>query len=73
MQAPRAWFAALSQALTDLGFIASKCDSSLFMRYRGSEILYVLAYLDDLIITGSSTTAILDVIKRLNCCFPNFL
>ncbi|KAL5794006.1 hypothetical protein ACOSP7_002600 [Xanthoceras sorbifolium] len=39
-QAPRAWFDTFKNLLVQLGFIASKADSVLFMRFHGS-ILYM--------------------------------
>ena len=53
-QAPRAWFSHLSNRLLALGFHSSKLDSSLFI-YRTSIVtIYVLIYVDDIIITSSS-------------------
>lgn len=57
-QAPRAWFSRLSSKLIDLGFVASKSDTSLFICKPASFIMYVLIYVDDIIITGSDSTAI---------------
>ena len=49
-QSPRAWYARLLQ----LGFVASKADTSLFFfRYRDVQI-YMLVYVDDIVIAGSS-------------------
>jgi len=66
-QAPRAWYSRLSSKLIDLGFVASKSDSSLFIyRKRGIEI-YMLIYVDDIILTSSSEDAVkvlLQVLKK---------
>ncbi|GKE73455.1 tocopherol cyclase, partial [Tanacetum coccineum] len=50
-QAPRAWFERLSKALFDLGFKGSKTDPSLFIYSRGDTLLYILVYVDDIIVT----------------------
>ncbi|XP_020263400.1 uncharacterized protein LOC109839383 [Asparagus officinalis] len=48
---PRAWFHRLSQALVANGFTASKTDSSLFFYSNGEAQLFVLVYVDDIIMT----------------------
>ncbi|GJZ80104.1 retrovirus-related pol polyprotein from transposon TNT 1-94 [Tanacetum coccineum] len=50
-QAPRAWFERLSKALFDLGFKGSNMDPSLFIYSRGDTLLYILVYVDDIIVT----------------------
>ena len=55
-QAPRAWFSKLSIALHQFGFKAAKSDVSLFIRVTPTSIIYILVYVDDIIITGNSTT-----------------
>lgn len=41
-QAPRAWFARLSKKLVDLGFSASKADTSLFFLHKGDVAILIL-------------------------------
>lgn len=57
-QAPRNWFAKLSTALKDIGFKQSYADYSLFSYSKGEVALHVLVYVDDIIITGSSSLEI---------------
>jgi hypothetical protein len=57
-QAPRAWFSRLSTRLIALGFHGSKSDTSLFICHTSSFTMYVLIYVDDIIITSSSSDAI---------------
>jgi hypothetical protein len=54
-QAPRAWFSRLSSRLIALGFHGSKSDTSLFICRTPIFTIYVLIYVDDIIITSSST------------------
>jgi hypothetical protein len=49
-QAPRAWFARLSGKLIELGFIGSKADSSLFLYHTAAVTMFLLIYVDDIII-----------------------
>jgi hypothetical protein len=39
-QAPRTWFHRFTTFLFSLGFVASKCDSSLFIFHRDSHVAY---------------------------------
>jgi histone deacetylase 1/2 len=57
-QAPRAWFSRLSNKLYSLGFVPSKADTSLFLFNKSGIIIYVLIYVDDIIVTSSSDKAI---------------
>ncbi|GJR38446.1 ribonuclease H-like domain-containing protein [Tanacetum coccineum] len=54
-QAPRAWFQRFTSFITRVGFQHSKTDASLFVFHRGSDIAYLLLYVDDIILTASST------------------
>lgn len=53
-QAPRAWYNELRQFLTSVGFIASLGDTSLFILRSGRHIVYILIYVDDIVVTGNS-------------------
>jgi hypothetical protein len=54
-QAPRAWYIRFAIYLTTLGFIEAKSDISLFIFHRGLDTVYLLLYVDDIILTASST------------------
>lgn len=69
-QAPRAWYHRLSSRLLELGFIGSKSDSSLFILETSAVTIFALVYVDDIIFTGSSSTAIMSLIKMLSVDFP---
>jgi hypothetical protein len=55
-QAPRAWFTRFATYVTRLGFKATRSDSSLFVLRRGSDVAYLLLYVDDMVITASSSS-----------------
>ena len=48
-QAPRAWYSRLSTKLINLGFKASKSDTSLFIYQEGAVSIYMLIYVDDIV------------------------
>ena len=68
-QAPRAWFHRLTQALLELGFTSSLMDTSLFMLHLGNLNIFVLIYIDDIIITSSHLSGINDLISSLQAEF----
>ncbi|XP_071717953.1 uncharacterized mitochondrial protein AtMg00810-like [Rutidosis leptorrhynchoides] len=66
-QAPRAWYQRFAEFVTKIGFVNSKCDNSLFIYRQGSEMAYLLLYVDDIILTTSSDilrTSIIDLLAR---------
>ncbi|KAJ9547665.1 hypothetical protein OSB04_020208 [Centaurea solstitialis] len=69
-QAPRAWYHHFAVYLSTLGFLSSKTDTSLFTYHRGSDTIYLLLYVDDIILTASSPTLISMVISKLSSKFP---
>ncbi|KAK3009830.1 hypothetical protein RJ639_013955 [Escallonia herrerae] len=66
---PRNWFAKLSTALRSYGFLQSHVDHTLFTYRKGDVFLYVLVYVDDLILAGNNSTACSSFKKYLNDCF----
>lgn len=64
-QAPRAWYSRLSMKLQELGFTSSKADTSLFFYNKGSCMIFVLVYVDDIIVASSSTEAIAALLRDL--------
>ncbi|GKA51233.1 ribonuclease H-like domain-containing protein, partial [Tanacetum coccineum] len=65
-QAPRAWFQRFAGYATRAGFYHSRCDSSLFILRKGSQVSYLLIYIDDIILTASSTTLLQQIIASLH-------
>lgn len=68
-QAPRVWYQELKKYLCDLGFVNSLADTSVFIRIHGTQVLYVLVYVDDIIVTGSSPSLINGFIDTLSSRF----
>jgi hypothetical protein len=55
-QDPRAWYNRFSTYLLTLGFVEAKADTSLFIFHRGVNMVYLLLYVDNIVLTASSTT-----------------
>ncbi|KAJ0608733.1 putative RNA-directed DNA polymerase [Helianthus annuus] len=65
-QAPRAWFQRLSTFLLANGFVCSQADTSLFIFKKGTALIYLLVYVDDIIITGSDSSLIATFVSHLH-------
>ncbi|XP_061989759.1 uncharacterized mitochondrial protein AtMg00810-like [Rosa rugosa] len=68
-QAPRAWNERFTSYLPQLGFKSSIVDPSLFIRDFGSTQVYLLLYVDDIILTGNSSSSIQHVKDALQSEF----
>ncbi|CAL5401450.1 unnamed protein product [Camellia sinensis] len=68
-QAPRAWFSTFSTFLLSQGFIASHCDSSLFIKKTASAITILLIYVDDILLTGSDVSYITSLLAQMHKVF----
>ncbi|GJR20593.1 ribonuclease H-like domain-containing protein [Tanacetum coccineum] len=68
-QAPRAWFQRFASFITRVGFQHSKTDTSLFVYHMGSDVAYLLLYVDDIILTASSTALLQRIITLLHSEF----
>nr|KYP58987.1 hypothetical protein KK1_014412 [Cajanus cajan] len=51
------------------GFVSNKCDPPLFIYCKNNVCLYVLIYVDDIIITGSSSSLITNLIQKLHVSY----
>jgi hypothetical protein len=64
-QAPCAWYNRFASFLLKLGFIEAKTDSSLFIYHSGADTVYLLLYVDDIVLTASSSTLLQWIISAL--------
>lgn len=62
--------AKLSSPLHGFGFTYSKVDSSLFIYRQNHSKLFVLVYVEDILITGCSTEAIDCLLQHLQSNLP---
>jgi hypothetical protein len=68
-QAPRAWFTRLSQALLDIGFSCSQLDPSLFTYHTAKVHIFLLVYVDDIILTRNHQPTIQCIVNKLQLNF----
>lgn len=54
-QTPRAWYNRFAMFLLSIGFTEAKSDTSLFVYRHGSDTVYLLLYVDDIVLTASSS------------------
>jgi len=68
-QAPRQWFAKLSAKLSDYGFVRSYVGYSLFNYRKGSTLVALLAYIDDIILADNDSHICKEFKVYLNLSF----
>lgn len=64
-QASRAWNLKLGAVLKSLGFIQSKADNCLYVLRTHSFCVLLLAYVDDMLLTGNNSAALETIISQL--------
>jgi hypothetical protein len=62
-QAPRIWTELLSKVLISLGFVQSPVDPSLFILRKDGEVLYLLDFVDDMLL-ASHSMVLIDWVKQ---------
>ncbi|KAJ1695606.1 hypothetical protein LUZ63_012304 [Rhynchospora breviuscula] len=65
-QAPRAWFFKLKNFLLSHQFKCAQSDNSLFIHQSSKTIIYILVYVDDILITGNNDNAITELMQSLH-------
>ncbi|CAI7902998.1 unnamed protein product [Closterium sp. NIES-53] len=68
-QAPRCWYARLVEALEAFGFKVSTCDESLFMTEGEEEKVFLIVYVDDILLFSPSLERIKEVQGKLKETF----
>ena len=69
-QAPRAWFQCFTSFLSEIGFIGSTVAPSMFICHSSSGTLVLLLYVDDIIVTRSSSSLLKALIEFYNESLP---
>jgi hypothetical protein len=59
-QAPRAWYSRFASYLASIGFVEAKSDTSIFIYRRDDDTVFLLLYVDDIVLTASTT----DLLQR---------
>ena len=68
-QAPRAWYTRLNDFFLFISFRAYKVDTSLFILSDGTNIFYLLVYVDDILLTGNNYNMLHHLIQLLSSKF----
>jgi len=68
-QAPRAWYQRFTNYVATLGFSHSISDHSLFIYHHGNDTIYILFYVDDIILTASSDALRNTIMSKLSVEF----
>jgi hypothetical protein len=68
-QSGRNWYKLLRKELTRLGFSVAFYDGYIFFLKRGSSIIILVLYVDDLLLTGNDQPAIDELLELLNTKF----
>ncbi len=63
--APRALHTKLKTVLASMGFKASAADAALFWRGDGRQRIWLLVYVDDILVTGRNKSAIAEIKRAL--------
>nr|GEW61145.1 retrotransposon protein, putative, unclassified [Tanacetum cinerariifolium] len=63
---PRAWLQRFAGYALRVGFTSSRCNSSLFIYQHGTEVAYLLIYVDDIVLTASSTALLQRIFSSLH-------
>jgi hypothetical protein len=66
---PRAWYIRFATYLLTLGFVEAKSDTFLFIFHCGTDTLYLLLYVVDIVLTASSTSFLQHTISALKLDF----
>lgn len=65
-EAPRAWYTELKTYILSLGFRNSMADASLFFLHDRGVVIFILIYVDDIVVTGNSLSRIRDIINTFS-------
>jgi hypothetical protein len=69
-QAPRAWYETISKVLKEAGFVPANADPSLFIHKKeGEDPVYLLLYVDDILIVSSTMVRVEFAKSLLQPCF----
>ena len=68
-QAPRIWYSKINDFFLTNGFKRSKVDPDVYVKHIEDEIVIIVLYVDDLIITGDSSQYIDDIKTQLKKFF----
>ena len=65
----QAWFTKLSNALLNWGFQLTRVNNSMFLHHSTNEVLILLIYVDDILVTDNNSFYVFSFISYLNSLF----
>ncbi|PKU75744.1 Retrovirus-related Pol polyprotein from transposon TNT 1-94 [Dendrobium catenatum] len=68
-QAPRQWYTTFTNFLLTIGFTHSQADPSLLTYQQGPDHIFLLVYVDDILVTGNNQEIIHKVLSQLHSKF----
>ncbi|PKU67803.1 Retrovirus-related Pol polyprotein from transposon TNT 1-94 [Dendrobium catenatum] len=68
-QSPRKWFETFSSYLLEYGFLHSSADPSLLFYHKNNISLFILVYVDDILLTGNHADTIQHLLSSLSTTF----
>lgn len=68
-QAPRAWYSKLNKSLEDIGFVKCPYEQAVYTTMMGIEVIIVAVYVDDILVTGSSSLIIKEFKEQMGYKF----
>jgi len=68
-ESPRAWYECFDEYIKSLGFQRSKSDYCLYIKQENDETIYLILFVDDLLICGKKMKKINETKAKLSCKF----
>ena len=65
-EAAKLWYKLTSKTLMDAGFTRSEWDKCLFFKKNGDKVVYVILYVDDMLLCGTTEAYVNREIEVLN-------
>lgn len=68
-ESPRLWYECFHKYISELGFSRNNCDYCLYYKVKKNETIYILLFVDDLLICSNSEISINVIKKKLSLRF----
>ena len=68
-QSPRMWYQKFDTYILGLGFVRSRDDHCVYSKQVGNHFIYVVSYVDDMLLIGNNKEIIQDVETQLSSKF----
>ena len=68
-QASRQWYLKFDKIVTSFGFIENKFDQCVYMKVNGSKFIFMVLYVDDILLASSDVNLLNDTKRLLSATF----